>query len=346
MLGKSAIRSAGFTIAAAGLWASFAAICGRADGGEEIPLSRDTVIRFAGPQTGRRVLARRDKFIRSVSRFDVESRLGKLNATPDELLQFAADQVLPWEAALQKKIEPAVTVIREKLARYKVRLPKEILLIRTTGKEEGGAAYCRGMNAIVLPAAVTDRRNQKQLTRLLMHELFHILSRNDREARRRLYGIVGFRECAEVAVPAALRDRKITNPDAPTLEHYIEIQLDGSAAKAVPLLYASVARFDPEQGGTFFKYLTFRLMLVHKAGGRWTAVMEGDAPRLIVPKDNQSFRKQIGGNTNYIIHPDEILADNFVHLLTDAEQLQTPRIVEQMRRVLGGPPPGESHDDR
>ena len=44
--------------------------------------------------------------------------------------------------------------------------------------------------------------------------------------------------------------------------------------------------------------------------------------------------EQIGGNTNYIIHPDEILADNFVHLALEAEKLATPRIIEEMKKTL------------
>jgi hypothetical protein len=301
---------------------------------DDLPLATGTVIRFAEPQIARQVLGTRDKFIRAVSRFDVESRLGKLDATSDDLLRFAADQVLPWEASLKEKISPAVAKIRKQLGPFKASFPKEILLVRTTGKEEGGAAYCRGANAIVLPAPVIERRDGQQLQRLLIHELFHILSRNGEKTRRKLYAIVGFKQCPDIPVPAKLRDRKITNPDAPTLEHYIKVEVDGSTVAAVPLLFASIERFDPAKGGSFFRYVTFRLMAVQETEGRWEVVTKDGEPVFIDPKENASFRKQIGGNTGYIIHPDEILADNFVHLLMATKKLSNPLLVEKMRDVL------------
>ena len=52
------------------------------------------------------------------------------------------------------------------------------------------------------------------------------------------------------------------------------------------------------------------------------------------PKKEPAFLKKIGENTNYIIHPDEILADNFVRLIMNDRGVATPRILEEMRKVL------------
>ena len=46
------------------------------------------------------------------------------------------------------------------------------------------------------------------------------------------------------------------------------------------------------------------------------------------------YAAQIGDNTKYIIHPEEILADNFVFLLDGRIDLPTPRVVEAMGNVL------------
>ncbi len=45
----------------------------------------------------------------------------------------------------------------------------------------------------------------------------------------------------------------------------------------------------------------------------------------------------IGNNTHYIIHPEEILADNFVFWMTDlenAEKLATPDIIKKMNDII------------
>jgi hypothetical protein len=63
--------------------------------------------------------------------------------------------------------------------------------------------------------------------------------------------------------------------------------------------------------------------------------MMGEQPVVIDPKKVPAFYEKIGKNTQYIIHPDEILADNFVHLMMGNQNLATPRIVERMGRMLG-----------
>ena len=37
---------------------------------------------------------------------------------------------------------------------------------------------------------------------------------------------------------------------------------------------------------------------------------------------------------NYIIHPEEILASNFVFLVTEPDSLPSPEIVDSMRAVI------------
>ena len=55
---------------------------------------------------------------------------------------------------------------------------------------------------------------------------------------------------------------------------------------------------------------------------------------LVEPTDVPGYAEQIGANTKYIIHPEEILADNFVFLIDGRIDLPTPRIIEQMGNVL------------
>jgi hypothetical protein len=42
----------------------------------------------------------------------------------------------------------------------------------------------------------------------------------------------------------------------------------------------------------------------------------------------------VGRNTGYILHPDEILAENFLHMINRTTNLATPRIVEEMANVF------------
>jgi hypothetical protein len=46
--------------------------------------------------------------------------------------------------------------------------------------------------------------------------------------------------------------------------------------------------------------------------------------------------EQIGRNTDYIIHPDEILAENFAAILTDGTA-KSPDVLERIRSAFADP---------
>ncbi len=299
----------------------------------ELTLAGETKIVLAGVEEGKKVLMTQDAFAMSLSRFDLQVRLKRTeNATLDEWKKFTAAEVLPWSDEEIAHIKPAVAVLAEKLKRLRLPLPERVLLVHTSGKEESEAAYTRA-NAIMLPSKVLSYPPER-LEDLLAHELFHVLSRHDAETRQRLYGIIGFRACEEIPLPASLKDRKLTNPDAPQINCTIDLKIDGRVVTTTPILYSSEENFDAEKGGSLFRYLTFRLMVVEKREGKWQPAASGGAPILLDPKQVPSFLEQIGKNTGYIIHPDEILADNFKHLVKEEQKLPTPKIVEQMQSVL------------
>ncbi|MFT6562596.1 MAG: hypothetical protein ACJAX6_000981 [Limisphaerales bacterium] len=52
------------------------------------------------------------------------------------------------------------------------------------------------------------------------------------------------------------------------------------------------------------------------------------------PEGVEGFFEQIGRNTNYIIHPEETLANNFVHLMTGKQDLKNPEILEKIEAML------------
>lgn len=293
----------------------------------ELPLTERTVIEFADEQTAASELSKVDAFVESLSPFDRAARLrSERPVGQDEFLRFVGEE----EARL---LAETIGAIRDKLTPYAAHFPERILLVKTTGNEEGGAAYCRGDNVIVLPQKVLDN-SPRPIGDLLLHELFHILSRNDAELRDALYAIVGFKPCPEIDLPESLKPRKITNPDAPRIEHYLEVTVDGEAVPVVPALLSSDDEYDPASGKSFFAYLTFKLLAVAPAGDRWQPRYLGSEPWLLDIADVDGFHEQIGSNTGYIIHPEEVLADNFVLLANGKRDVPSPEILERMHRVL------------
>lgn len=300
----------------------------------DFKLGGECVFRFATAEEGQAALTADDAFTRSLSRFDLQSRLKTAAAvTLDDWKKFASGHVRGWQPAESEAVSESLARLSKPLGELRLPLPKTVLLIRTSGQEESGAAYTRG-TAIVLPQNVVAY-SPDRLDRLLAHELFHVLSRHDGAFRARLYRIIGFEVCEPIEFPAPLAERRLTNPDAPLVDCTIELKnAEGKSFFGAPILYASANHYDAEKKRSMFQYLTFRLLVVEQDRGRWRPRLLQGEPVVIDPKKEPAFFEKVGKNTNYVIHPDEILADNFVHLVMGAKDLATPRIIDEMRAAL------------
>jgi hypothetical protein len=299
----------------------------------EIPLGEGSVLRFADVAEGVAALTERDDYIRQLSPFDRQVRpKTDREVSEEEFLKFLGSHVLPWTPQDIQKLTPLVTDVARKIAPWKLPLPEVVLLVKTSGGEEGAAAYCRGP-AIVLPKNMVDGPTAK-LANILPHELFHVLSNQNPELRQALYASIGFQPCNEVELPPSLATRKITNPDAPLNNHYITVMQDGQPVELMPLLFANAPRYDAARGGNLFSYLTFRLMQVNDVDGQRRPVLAAGEPVLLDPAAVPGYHEQIGRNTKYIIHPEEVLADNFVYLIDDKQNLPSPQVVKGMADVF------------
>jgi hypothetical protein len=313
---------------------ALAAIFAAEETAAQVRLTQSTVVRFASPDEGKAILAADDDFTASLSRFDIQCRLKTdSDVKLSDWKRFVAQHVRPWQASEMESITQSLQRLEKMLADFRLPLPPVIRLVRTTGDEESNAAYTRTA-AIVLPGKVMSY-NTMQLDRLLAHELFHLLSRHDGAIRGQLYHTIGFELCQPIELPPSLAPRRITNPDAPLIDCVTSLTAaDGRQYTLAPVLYASGRNYDAKQKPTLFQSLVFRLLVVESRGGRWQPVLTKGEAIVLDPKKEPAFLDQIGKNTNYIIHPDEILADNFVRLVMNDKDVSTPRIIEEMRRIL------------
>jgi hypothetical protein len=302
----------------------------------EVPLHGDAVIRFATVEEGRELLATPDAFTKQLGPLELQIRLATDKpVTADDYIKHVTGEVLPWTDAEMKTMTAVIASLRERLAGLSLSLPKQILLVQMSGRDESGAAYTRG-DAIMLPQnKLGDARG---LESLLAHELFHVLSRHDPEQRKKLYAIIGFTPCGgDVALPESIAPRRITNPDAPMIDYAIRVMHKDEEFPAAPILLADLERFDPARPVTLFQVWQLKLLALAEHEGKFSPLLRDGVPMMFDASDNASYRVQIGGNTGYIIHPDEVLADNFVHMAMGTKDLQSPRIVEEMRKIFTQP---------
>ncbi|MHC4959673.1 MAG: hypothetical protein ACYTGN_15010 [Planctomycetota bacterium] len=307
-------------------------------GAQPVRIGKSTTIVFATVAQGRAVLTNRDDFVERMSPADRAARMKKSgDISEKEYLEFVGRNVSAWTKAEQRRITAAIDGVKQELEALSLPLPTTVLVIKTTGQEEFGAAYTRA-NAVVFPGSYIERP-VPVIRETVCHELFHIASRSSPDLRERLYAAIGFVKCDEVAFPPALKAWKITNPDAPRNDHCIRIQVEGKDRWAVPILYLD-EKYDVVRGGQFFKHVRFPLLLVERDNQTSSVkpLYQGEKAVLVEMKDKRvtGFFEQVGENTDYIIHPEEILADNFAYLVLRRRNLPSPEITEELERILEG----------
>jgi hypothetical protein len=151
----------------------------------DLPLG-STKLHFASQSEGKQVLVAKDDFIQRLSPFDRSARMKTDKAVSEaELLEFIGTNVADWTREEMQTVQAAIEAIQPLFRDLPLSLPPIVQFIKTTGQEEGNAAYTRGI-AIVLPKSALGK-SQEDLRKLICHELFHVLSRQNPELREKLY---------------------------------------------------------------------------------------------------------------------------------------------------------------
>lgn len=303
---------------------------------DSLAIGPHTRLVFADRSQAQQILMRRDRFVEQMTGLDRQLRLrDRQDPTEEDYLRFLGENAQDWSAVEMTAVRAALGPVTAKLAEYPRIWPPTILLVKTTSALEDGAPHCR-QEAIVLPEHLL-RQGALPLQRILVHELFHIASRHAPALRSQLYALIGFRECLPIPLPPPLQQRKITNPDAPAVDCVTTVIHDGQPLHLTPVLLSRHSVDELPRDTTIFRELDFRLVQVEADGSNWRVAGGQEAATRFTPRELPQWQAQIGRNTQYIIHPEEILADNFVHLILPGEPLPDPWLIEKLSEILRTP---------
>ena len=285
-----------------------------------------------------------DPFFSKLTLFDISLRLdrdmtalGREKALV-EFRTFLQEQVTDWPEEDRDTLLTALPRIAQacRTGCPKI-LPKRWRFIRTTGRESSHSPYTRG-DCIVLPAGTVRRyagKSVEQLGKLIVHETFHVYSRLHPAERDAIYAEIGFRPIAPVQLPESIDQIRLTNPDGPGWEHAVTVRdpATGEECRALLLITSRVPRFRKGLGGV----LSVVQWHLYPLTADDPPVLRLDASGAAVqwfPFSTPGFGEAIGRNTAYIIHPDEIIADNVALLAYAGPKVASPDLLERIRRHL------------
>jgi hypothetical protein len=295
---------------------------------------RGTRLRFAGVDAGRAVLAANDAWLAATGEFQWRALMsGADPVSRDAFVQWNADAVRPWPAAQRQRWRRALEALAPAFAALRIPLPEEVLLIATNGQESSNLPYTRA-HAVVLPGAASMPGYSDAL--LLAHELWHVAARHAPALATALYAEIGFEPMPELEFPAEWASVRIANPDAPGNAHAMRLNVAGRTPWVTPVLVASRTELRP--GERFFDVMEARLLeVVPGQGGPSRAVRVDGRPRWHAIDRAHDYLQQLGGNTGYVIHYEEAIADN-VALLATGIRPRNPALLERIKAALQARP--------
>ncbi len=292
---------------------------------------------FATLAEGRAILGARDEYVRATSALERSAQL-RTGDKVDEgrFMQFMQGTVLDWTEEERRQLRPLIARLDRFLSGLKWKRPERILLVRVDAALENGAPHTRA-NGIMLPKGEFTS-TADQLTYVVSHETLHVLTREDSALKERLYGAIGFRRCERVEIPESLSRMRITNPDAVENRHIIAVRYRDQAVETMPFQRFKSDDVDTRSGFLANARTAWLLVDRERADCRVRTGPGAEAEE-VAPQELEGLFEQIGRNTPYLVHPEEILADNFFQLFVSAfrgpsAEVQSPEILERMRAIL------------
>jgi hypothetical protein len=143
--------------------------------------------------------------------------------------------------------------------------------------------------------------------------VFHVLSRTDRRLRDELYALLGFKKVKGFEYPRELEERRVSNPDAFEYIHTLTVQSASGNVDVLPVNQSRLPLNEVIELPNFFAALDIVLLSVNTRTGK--VRRDGNGNLIKYNFGNTNWVPLMARNTSFIIHPEEVLADNFATLM-------------------------------
>ncbi len=291
--------------------------------------------RIATKDEGAALLLGNTEYSDRLTQINLDYRVQKKGATIEDWQKFAAKQVLDFTDAERAALTDGMAAVEEVLAGNGYVLPEldELVFVRTTQREEcDSGAYTLGnqiyLGETLLEYLGSEDKDERLLARsALCHEIFHCLTRRDPQFRSDMYAIIHFTTHEEEYVLSPqLQEIYFTNPDVGRHDASATFVIDGKETECYIVCILKQPFEKP--GDSAFSHAGIALVPVD------------DPDHYFKRGDAENFWQVFGHNTDYVLDPEECLADNFGYALmcedTDPEgkPFSNPEILDAIRDYL------------
>ncbi len=295
--------------------------------------SNQLEIRFSDAKEGAEFITGNTDFLNGLNQNDLCYRMQKNDATLEEYITFAANQTLDFTEEEKVAVVAGMQEIMNICGRNDYVLPDigEITFVKTTMEEEGGgiSAYTHDTQIYLQDVFLLylQSENQSLLEQgicLLAHELFHCLTRNDVQFRKDMYEIIGFSiQEEEFEFSSEIQEKMISNPDVGKHNSYATFRIEGQDRECAMVVTAT--RPFEKSGDSMWQIVNVGLVPID------------DLSVMYSTEQAENFWEVIGRNTDYILDPEEIMADNFSYAImygVDGEKYDSPEIIQAICEYL------------
>ncbi len=290
--------------------------------------------RYASAEEGRERMLSHTAYYDGFTQNDIDYRLQKRGATLDELLEASTAEVKDFNLIEKYLIDRRIAKMARTLKKngYTIPLSDEIVYIKTDMEVEGGhSGYTHGnevyLNSINIAFSFLSVGSNDYFGHLLWHELFHYLTRNNPDFRKDMYSLIHFTVAdSDFELPESLRDMYFNNPDVEHHNSYATFTINGSKTDCFLLVICT--QDYPEDGAPYGFPTETVLVPIDGSDTYYT------------PDQASDFDEVFGTNNDYVVDPEECMADNFADAMQfgiegkDGQGYPNPEIIQGIIDIL------------